>query len=164
MPSSILYLHRTSHGLLHYLHSHWPSSGGPLSFPHLCHHCVTNVDILCVHELCCLSTGCHFRPCYVAQGIAFCQCSHLTGLDHADGKCLVGIIIVPWSNGRLAYTFCPSHLQLSLCSKCAAAIQAEQTKIKKYTVTSPPMHAQFDHMHSIFAGGLLKVTFSVHTE
>ena len=45
--------------------------------------------------------------------------------------------MVPWSNGRLlvwdATYFCPSHLSMTASEVCAAANQAEQIKIKKYS-------------------------------
>ena len=48
--------------------------------------------------------------------------------------------MVPWSSGRLLVwdatcvdTFSPSHLSMTASEVCAAANQAEQTKIKKYS-------------------------------
>ena len=71
-----------------------------------------------------------------------------TGLDRADGKRPDGITMVPWSNGRLLVwdatcvdTFAPSHLSMTASEVCAAANQAEQTKIKKYSyITSHAYH------------------------
>ena len=56
--------------------------------------------------------------------------------------------MVPWSNGRLLVwdatcvdTFSPSHLSMTASEVCAAANQAEQTKIKKYSyITSHAYH------------------------
>ena len=57
--------------------------------------------------------------------------------------------MVPWSNGRLLVwdatcvdTFSPSHLSMTASEVCAAANQAEQTKIKKYSyITSQAYHS-----------------------
>ena len=72
-----------------------------------------------------------------------------TGLDQTDGKRPDGITMVPWSNGRLLVwdatcvdTFAPSHLSMTASEVCAAANQAEQTKIKKYSyITSHAYHS-----------------------
>ena len=72
-----------------------------------------------------------------------------TGLDRADGKRPDGIKMVPWSNGRLLVwdatcvdTFAPSQLSMTASEVCAAANQAEQTKIKKYSyITSHAYHS-----------------------
>ena len=72
-----------------------------------------------------------------------------TGLDRADGKRPDGITMVPWSNGRLLVwdatcvdTFAPSHLSITASEVRAAANQAEQTKIKKYSyITSHAYHS-----------------------
>ena len=63
-----------------------------------------------------------------------------TGLDRADGKRSDGITMLPWSYGRFLVrdatcvdTFAPYHLSSSASEVCAAANQAEQTKIKKYS-------------------------------
>ena len=72
-----------------------------------------------------------------------------TGLDRADGKRPDGITMVPWSNGRLLVwdatcidTFATSHLFITASEVCAAANQAEQTKIKKYSyITSHAYHS-----------------------
>ena len=68
-----------------------------------------------------------------------------TGLDQTDGKRPDGITMVPWSNGRLLVwdatcvdTFAPSHLSMTASEVCAAANQAEQTKIK---ITSHAYHS-----------------------
>eukprot|EP00731_Ephydatia_muelleri_P008395 Em0004g733a len=69
-----------------------------------------------------------------------------TGLGRADGKRPDGITMIPGSYGRLMVwdatcvdTFATSHLSIAASEVCAAANQAEMSKIKKYTVTSPPM-------------------------
>ena len=76
-----------------------------------------------------------------------------TGLDRADGKHLGGITLVPWSNGRSLVwdatcvdTFGPSHLSSSASEVCAAANQAEQTKIKKYSYITSHAHTLLSHL------------------
>ena len=71
-----------------------------------------------------------------------------TGLDRADGKRPDGITMVPWSNVALVWdatcvdTFATSHLSITAFEVCAAANQAEQTKIKKYSyITSHAYHS-----------------------
>ena len=69
-----------------------------------------------------------------------------TGLDRADGKRPDGITTIPWFNGRIlvwdASCADTSHLSITASEVCAAANQAEQTKIKKYSyLTSRAYHS-----------------------
>ena len=96
---------------------------------------------------CCFSIGCHFCHAMLNDILHRALSSanvpsrlEPTGLDRADGKCPDGITMVPWLNGRLLVwnatrvdTFAPSHLSMTASEVCAAANQAEQTKIKKYS-------------------------------
>eukprot|EP00731_Ephydatia_muelleri_P014469 Em0008g189a len=131
--------------------------GTPLCIPHLCYHCGANVDTLGTHGLSCrFSAGCHFRHAMLNDILHRALSSanvpsrlEPTGLDRTDGKRPDGITMVPWSNGRLLVwdatcvdTFAPSHLSMTASEVCAAANQAEQTKIKKYSyITSHAYHS-----------------------
>ena len=71
-----------------------------------------------------------------------------TGLDRADGKRPDGITMDPWSNvffykdATCVDTFATSHLSITAYEVRAAATQAEQTKIKKYSyITSNAYHS-----------------------
>ena len=131
--------------------------GTPLCIPHLCYHCGANVDTLGTHGLSCrFSAGRHFRHAMLNDILHRALSSanvpsrlEPTGLDRTDGKRPDGITMVPWSNGRLLVwdatcvdTFAPSHLSMTASEVCAAANQAEQTKIKKYSyITSHAYHS-----------------------
>ena len=110
-----------------------------------------------MHWLSCrFSIGCHFCHAMLNDILHRALSSanvpsqlELTGLDRADGKHPNGITMVPWLNGRLlvwdatCVDICaPSHLSSSASEVCAAANQAEQTKIKKYSyLTSHAYHS-----------------------
>ena len=72
-----------------------------------------------------------------------------TGLGRADGKRPDGITMIPGSYGRLMVwdatcvdTFATSHLSIAASEVCAAANQAELSKIKKYSyLTSHAYHS-----------------------
>ena len=114
------------------------------------------MDTLGTHGLSCrFSAGRHFRHAMLNDILHRALSStnvpsrlEPTGLDRADGKRPDGITMVPWSNGRLLVwdatcvdTFAPSHLSMTASEVCAAANQAEQTKIKKYSyITSHAYH------------------------
>ena len=131
--------------------------GTPLCIPHLCYHCGANVDTLGTHGLSCrFSAGRHFRHAMLNDILHRALSSanvpsrlEPTGLDRTDGKRPDGITMVPWSNGRLLVwdatcvdTFAPSHLSMTASGVCAAANQAEQAKIKKYSyITSHAYHS-----------------------
>ena len=125
--------------------------GTPLCIPHLCYHCGANVDTLGMHRFSChFSTGCHFHHAMlndiVYRALSFANVpSRLepTGLNDR-------ITLVPWSNGRLLVwdatcvdTFTPSHPSIAASEVCAAANQAEQTKIKKYSYITSHLYHSF---------------------
>ena len=74
-----------------------------------------------------------------------------TGLDRADGK-RPDVI----TNGRLLVwdatcvdTFATSHLYITASEVCAAANQAEQTKIKKYNYITSHAYHSFTPAHCL---------------
>ena len=115
------------------------------------------MDMLSTHGLSCrISAGCHLRHAIVndilhraLSSANFPSRLEPTGLDRTDGKRRDGITIVPSSNGRLLVwdatcvdTFSTSHLSIAASEVCAAANQAQQTKIKKYSyLTSHAYHS-----------------------
>ena len=81
-----------------------------------------------------------------------------TALDRADGKQPDGITMVPWSNGRLlvwdatcADTFATSHVSITASEVCAAANQAEQTKIKMYNYITSHVYHSFTPAHNFWS-------------
>ncbi|KAL5505757.1 hypothetical protein EMCRGX_G007249 [Ephydatia muelleri] len=95
--------------------------GTPLCIPHLCYHCGANVDTLGTHGLSCrFSAGRHFR--------------------HAM---LNDILHRALSSANVPSRLEPTGLDQTDASEvCAAANQAEQTKIKKYSyITSHAYHS-----------------------
>ena len=116
------------------------------------------MDMLGTHGLSChFSAGRHFRHAMLNDILHRALSSanvpswlEPTGLDRADGKRPDGITMVPWSNGRLLVwdatcvdTFAPSHLSMTASEVCAAANQAEQTKIKKYSYITSHAYRSF---------------------
>eukprot|EP00731_Ephydatia_muelleri_P014529 Em0008g249a len=110
------------------------------------------------HRLSCrISAGCHLRHAIVNDILHRALSSanvpsrlEPTGLDRADGKRRDGITMVPSSNGRLLVwdatcvaTFATSHLSIAASQVCAAANQAEQTKIKKYSYITSHVYQSF---------------------
>ena len=121
--------------------------------PHLCYHCGANVDTLGTHGLSCrFSGGRHFRHAMLNDILHRALSSANVPSRLEPTEQMVSVLMESqWFLGQMALlvsdatcvdTFAPSHLFMTASEVCAAANQAEQTKIKKYSyITSHAYHS-----------------------
>ena len=121
--------------------------GAPLSFPHQCRLCGTDVDAFATHGLSCIkSEGRHSRHAALNH-IMKCSLTAAqipaalepNGLCREDGKRPDGVTIVPWKSGRslvwdatCSDTFAASNIQHAVREARAVAVEAEHRKRAKY--------------------------------